>query len=394
MQRLEGYLGCFLEGGAAWTPPQGWRLVSMLNLTQQAAAAPSKGNESSSESSGGGMVDLPFAAVLLNPETEQLVVALRGTMTNAEWLLDFAYNQTDADSATFGSPVHDGFASAFRQLWPGIQAALSELVAQGPSPQAREVYVAGHSLGGGLGTLVAFAAQAFLDEQMGAAAAPLISAALFAPPNVGPPQFVEAFNAQVNSRRLAFIYDIVPQVSSCSRRECLIRPWALLQWPRRERFRMWQRTQQLMPPTFLSLAAQAFCTPEMPACAPGRQPGVMGGLLDAAGIRPIPTNQPGDAKSWPYATVGGTLPIAPEQMPLDAKAWRTLDRIQLCWAVPYLFASHVCSYACWASQFVGDGSGGNSSATYGTQCWLSPQAADAPGSTCEFWPTDYPAAAA
>lgn len=109
--------------------------------------------------------------------------------------------------------MHDGFASAYRQLWPGVQAALSELVA-GPSPVAREVYVAGHSLGGGVATLVAYAAQAFLEEQMGAAAAPLVSAVLYAPPNVGPPQFAEAFNERVNGRRLAFVYDIVPQASA------------------------------------------------------------------------------------------------------------------------------------------------------------------------------------
>lgn len=151
----------------------------------------------------------------------------------------------------------------------------------------------------------------------------------------------------------------------------------------------------LPPSLFLAPAArpppQAFCTPEMPACGPGRQAGLLGGALEAAGIRAIPTNQPGDVSSWPYATVGGTLQLTPGQMPLDAEAWAALDRIQLCWAVPYLFASHVCSYACWASQFLPGA--GDPADPFGAQCWLSPQPADAPGTACEFWPTDYPSGA-
>lgn len=69
----------------------------------------------------------------------------------------------------------------------------------------------GHSLGGGVGTLVAYAAQSYLNQQMGAAA-PAVGSVLFAPPNAGSPEFVDSFNQLVNARRLAFEYDIVPQV--------------------------------------------------------------------------------------------------------------------------------------------------------------------------------------
>ena len=79
LQRLEGYLGCWLESGVAWTPPPGWRLVAMLNLTQTAP-----GGDVTPQA-------LPFAAVLHSAERGQAVVALRGTMTAAEWLLDFSY---------------------------------------------------------------------------------------------------------------------------------------------------------------------------------------------------------------------------------------------------------------------------------------------------------------
>jgi hypothetical protein len=71
---------------------------------------------------------------------------------------------------------------------------------------------------------------------------PVVNAVLFAPPNAGAAAFVDAFNAAVNARRLAFASDLVPQVP---------------------------------------------CPPTMAAC----------------GNTPVPTDQPGDAKSWPYAQV-------------------------------------------------------------------------------------------
>lgn len=65
-----------------------------------------------------------------------------------------------------------------------------------------------------MGSLLAFAAQAYLDEQLGAGEAPTVSAALFAPPNVGPAAFVSNFNRLVNARRIAYDDDIVAQVCS------------------------------------------------------------------------------------------------------------------------------------------------------------------------------------
>lgn len=69
-----------------------------------------------------------------------------------------------------------------------------------------QVYVTGHSLGGSVATLVAYAAQQYLVQRLRSAAAPVVSAALFAPPSVGPPQFVSSFNSLVNARRIAFEY--------------------------------------------------------------------------------------------------------------------------------------------------------------------------------------------
>lgn len=76
---------------------------------------------------------------------------------------DFNYNTSTA-SLQPGQPalnlpgnVHQGFAAIATSLWPGVQAALQELVA---SPAGvSNVYVAGHSLGAGVATLLSYGMQ-------------------------------------------------------------------------------------------------------------------------------------------------------------------------------------------------------------------------------------------
>ncbi len=129
---FEAYLGCFIANGSAWEPPAGWELYGMLNVTE-----PASNTEGAPAGATPGTVVLPFAALLLNREEQQLVVAVRGTMTAAEWGIDFSYNQTSDVAALGDKPVHYGFATVFQQLWPGVQAALDELVL-GDSPEATE----------------------------------------------------------------------------------------------------------------------------------------------------------------------------------------------------------------------------------------------------------------
>ena len=123
----------------------------------------------------------------------------------------------------FPSPVHAGFNGAFQQIWPATRAAL-EALATGPSPQVTQIFVTGHSLGGAVGSLLAYAAQSYLDSQLGAAS-PAVSAVLFAPPNVGPPAFVDQFNKRVNARRIAMEYDIVPQVGAAAAATLVAAAW-------------------------------------------------------------------------------------------------------------------------------------------------------------------------
>lgn len=129
---FEASLGCFIANGTAWEPPAGWELHALLNLTE-----PASNTEGAPAGPAPGTVVLPFAAVLLNREEEQLVVAIRGTQTGAEWAIDFSYNQTAEVAALGNKPVHNGFATVFQQLWPGVEAALADLVAAA-SPAATQ----------------------------------------------------------------------------------------------------------------------------------------------------------------------------------------------------------------------------------------------------------------
>jgi hypothetical protein len=68
----------------------------------------------------------------------------------------------------------------------------------------------GHSLGGGVGTILSMMAATWL-EQNGHAGL-LVDAVLFAPPTAGDATFVAAFNQRVNARMIKFANDVVPQV--------------------------------------------------------------------------------------------------------------------------------------------------------------------------------------
>jgi hypothetical protein len=120
--------------------------------------------------------------------------------------------------------VHAGFNGAFQQIWPATRAALAAL-ATGPSPQVTQNFVTGHSLGGAVGSLLAYAAQSYLNSRFRAGRAPVVNAVLFAPPNAGPPAFVDEFNKRVNARR------VVSSSTSCPRWLLLPPPPPLLLLP-------------------------------------------------------------------------------------------------------------------------------------------------------------------
>lgn len=306
------YAPCSPQPNASLPLPPGWSLEATGDLAQ--ASGP----------------PLPMLFVLHNNQTNQVLLVVRSTVGSYEWTKNFEYNQT-ADpeiQAIFGGNVSFGFASIFQEIWPAAQAALDALVVDsgGPPP---EVWVTGHSLGAGIGTMVAFAAADYLAASMGPDEAPVVQAVLFAPPQVGDSSFVDAYNQLVNGRMVDYADDIINQVP---------------------------------------------CDPLMPAC-----PATPSGILGSVGVKGTATDQ-GNVTSWPYGTVGGELVFLPEDLPQDTATWAQVDSMPLCWSFTYLQAAHACSYMCYLSSFSANPDERDQ------YCWLSPQPAGTPGSQCPIFP--------
>lgn len=318
VNNLSAFSQCSPENGgaASFLVPSGWSLVSLIKLSQGRRATPAA---------------LPFATVLASAATGQVVVGLRGTNTQSEWGRDFAYSQTTKTTVRYKSPngrrrrtkltgaVHFGFAQIYSEIAPAIlEAVLSEVV----KSKATSVTVAGHSLGAGVGQLLALALQnALASDPATSGLGVKVGAALFAAPNAGDAAFVAAFNRAVSARRIALNTDLVPQVP---------------------------------------------CTPKMFTCSAAS----------------VPTNKPGNKADWPYEPVGGTLKFTGADMPVQADLWSKLQNVPLdTAAAPFLFATHICAYLCYTSQFTGDTN---------NQCLLSNASPTPPGSFCPGFPTSEP----
>lgn len=81
-------------------------------------------------------------------------------------LADFSYSQIPGILQPYllaPGKVHAGFSGVAATLWPGISAALNKLVKlRSTGVPIKHVYVAGHSLGAGVSTLISYAAQVSL----------------------------------------------------------------------------------------------------------------------------------------------------------------------------------------------------------------------------------------
>jgi hypothetical protein len=140
-----------------------------------------------------------------------IVVAIRGTETFTEWLLDF-----DALPLPYLGKglVADGFrliAESYQLTTPAGAAVgnlTAALAARNAATPITNITVLGHSLGGALATLAA-AQIAF----SGAAATIPLTLWTYASPRVAFPDFMSAFNTAVpNSYRIWNSLDIVPEV--------------------------------------------------------------------------------------------------------------------------------------------------------------------------------------
>jgi Lipase (class 3) len=218
---------------------------------------------------------------------------------------DFTYNQTSYSKTfningigrvniTLPGAIHSGFAGALDAVLTPIATRVVRQVAAG---SATSVQLVGHSLGGGVGTLLAYALQRALTQIPSTSnLVNNVDAVLFAPPRVGDDTFVMSFNRDVNARNVAFQYDPVPQIP---------------------------------------------CSPAMPACK----------------FVLVPTDVPTptiNGTAWPYAEAGGLVPVLASQMPVQPEAWSKLNTLSLTRVIRFLFATHICSYLCNFAQYTGD----------------------------------------
>ena len=119
---------------------------------------------------------------------EQIIVVFRGTTNIQDWLTNLDVWQ---EPFIYGQ-VHSGFLEALDAVWNDVENAVQD---------SRDLYIAGHSLGGALATLAA--------ARFGAAADGLYT---FGSPRTGDPEFTRQFNKIHRSYRFVNNNDVVPRI--------------------------------------------------------------------------------------------------------------------------------------------------------------------------------------
>ena len=132
-----------------------------------------------------------------------IIVVFRGTINEKDgqfdpnnWLVNLDAIQVPIDLVFHVSGrIHDGFATAFSTLWPGIQDAIQKL-----QTGAQSVWITGHSLGGAL-ALIAAAARTFADRL------PFNGLYTFGQPRVGDPEFCGNCDTHFGDQYFRFVND-------------------------------------------------------------------------------------------------------------------------------------------------------------------------------------------
>uniref|UniRef100_A0A383VN67 Fungal lipase-type domain-containing protein n=1 Tax=Tetradesmus obliquus TaxID=3088 RepID=A0A383VN67_TETOB len=215
---LLGWAPCSLSATPKPYPePAGWKLEAVLNITSLYS---------------GKFTQVPTAAVLRPASTNisrQLLVLIRGSaFAGEEDRIDYDYSQVAA-SAYGDGLIHRGYRNTSDQLWgsdkAGLQAVLRKLIVNAISGRITSVLFAGHSMGGGLGTLLAARTEKYMAKECNSTAnstanpgackflpaslraRPFVSLVGFAAANAGSPAFAADFNRRVAARLVDFAFD-------------------------------------------------------------------------------------------------------------------------------------------------------------------------------------------
>ena len=146
-------------------------------------------------------------AALVGQTEAGIIISLRGTLKPAltvdsvlDWIQDLAAVPSSDPHLT--GKVHSGFLFAVKQLADGINTAVNDI--QKTSSTPLNVYVTGHSKGGGMAPIVAM----YLANKYGMN---ITQSLFFAGPNPGDSEFCKAFDSMFpNTIRYQNYMDIVP----------------------------------------------------------------------------------------------------------------------------------------------------------------------------------------
>jgi predicted lipase len=92
-----------------------------------------------------------LALIAYNQAQNAIVVAFRGSHNYANWMFDIDYFLEPYKEGPPGAQVHTGFYDSYMSLQSQVIEHVSEMLAM--YPNAAEIHVTGHSLGGGMATL-------------------------------------------------------------------------------------------------------------------------------------------------------------------------------------------------------------------------------------------------
>lgn len=156
------------------------------------------------ESNDAGQTDTQ-AAILHEPEMQDLYIVFRGTEKGIDWINNFQFRQQIypyGDESTTDVRFHRGFMMAYF----AVRDRLLEAVRQYPNTT---IGVTGHSLGGAIATIAALDVQYNITQHTGQT----IKLYTFGAPRVGNPAFVNSFRQRVPySYRFVYGWDIVTHI--------------------------------------------------------------------------------------------------------------------------------------------------------------------------------------
>jgi triacylglycerol lipase len=151
----------------------------------------------------------PFAFVAWSAQTNFLYLVVRGSETDLDWMDDFDSWQTAYSRVSGFGRVHWGFMSIYSSMSAAVLSEVNNAL-QRLGPNAKALYVTGHSLGSALSTLAVpdvISNSNLNPSKVGVFHYPLAS------PRVGDPDFYFQYSSRIiPTYRIIDTEDVVPDL--------------------------------------------------------------------------------------------------------------------------------------------------------------------------------------